>query len=237
MGGLRVINDMDLMRLHVETLFTCDERGRLRAVNEPGGAAAPRFFLGRTADGNAWWFRHDVDAAVAADLDALCESLPRSLETEAGLDGAAPFISRLAREEPVRKTWTGPAFRFPAELPDDETAVRVTPRNAAVLSPHLDAWRDDVSAGTPMVVVLEGGKAVSVCCSVRVTPRAHEAGVGTHPDFRGRGHAARAVSAWASAVRQMGGIPLFSTSWANEPSRALAKKLGLIQFGVDLHIT
>jgi hypothetical protein len=32
-------------------------------------------------------------------------------------------------------------------------------------------------------------------------------------------------------------VPLYSTSWENEPSRTLAKTLGLIQYGVDLHIT
>jgi hypothetical protein len=35
----------------------------------------------------------------------------------------------------------------------------------------------------------------------------------------------------------MGRTPLYSTSWENEASLALAKKLGLPQYGVDLHIT
>ena len=230
-----MINARDLMRLHVEALFTRDDAGRLLAVNEPGDVVAPRFFLGRTADGNAWWFRHDVDAVLANDLRALCESLPTGLEVEAG--SAAPFIACLSRAEPVRKTEAGPAFCFPSDLPGHESAVRVTSDNAVVLSPYLEDWRGDVSACAPMLVVLEGGKAVSICGSVRVTPQAYEAGVETHPDFRGRGHAARAVSAWASAVREMDRIPLYSTSWKNESSRALAKKLGLIQFGADLHIT
>ncbi|MGH7540452.1 MAG: GNAT family N-acetyltransferase [Gemmatimonadota bacterium] len=221
----------------METLFTCDDAGRLVAVNERGGALAPRFFLGRTADGNAWWFRHDVDAALANELHALCESQPTDLEVEAGPGSAAPFIACLAREEPVRRTWAGPAFRFPSVMPGNEIAVPVTSDNATVLSPYFEEWREDVSAGVPVAVVLEGGKAVSLCCSVRVTPQAHEAGVETHPDFRGRGHAARAVSAWARAVREMNRIPLYSTSWENEPSLAVAKKLGLIRYGVDLHIT
>jgi RimJ/RimL family protein N-acetyltransferase len=113
----------------------------------------------------------------------------------------------------------------------------VTSDNATVLSPYLEDWRNDVSVSVPMAVVLEGGNAISVCCSVRVTPRAHEAGVETHRDFRGRGHAARAVSAWAKMVRDLDRLPLYSTSWENEPSRAVARKLDLIQFGVDLHIT
>lgn len=232
-----MIDARDLMRLHVEALFTYNEAGRLLAVNEPDGAPAPRFFFGRTADGNAWWFRDDVDAALANCLDALCNSQPADIEIEAGIESAAPFIACLSREEPIRRTWAGPAFRFPSDLPSDEIAVRVTPNNATVLNPYLEEWRDNVSAGVPMAVVVEGGKAVSICCSVRVTPQAHEAGVETHRDFRGRGHAARAVAAWASAVREMGEIPLFSAFWENESSRSLAKRLRLIQYGVDLHIT
>jgi RimJ/RimL family protein N-acetyltransferase len=227
----------ELMRLHVEALFTRDDAARLVAVNVPGGAAAPRFFLGRTAEGSAWWFRHDVDAALARDLDALCEALPPGLEEDAGADVAAPFVDRLGRAEPVRRTWSGPAFLVPADLSDDAGVVRVTSDNAAVLSPYLEEWRGDVAEGVPMAVVLEEGKAVSVCCSVRLTPRAHEAGVETHRDFRGRGHAARAVAAWARGVRELERIPLYSTSWENRASRAVARKLGLFRYGVDLHIT
>ena len=232
-----MINARDLMLLHVEALFTSDDVGRLVAVNERGGAAAPRFFLGRTAQGNAWWFRHDVDVGVADELDALCRSQPAGLEVEPGAGSPAPFIACLSRQELVRRTWAGPAFRFPSDLPRDETAVRVTPANATVLCPYLEDWLVDVAAGVPMTVVMDGGQAVSVCCSVRLTQRAHEAGVETTRDFRGRGHAARAVAAWARAVRDMGLVPLYSTSWENESSRAVARKLGLIPYGVDLHIT
>ena len=230
------MNDTDLMRLHVEALFTRDDAGRLLMVNEPGGAPAPRFFFGRTAEGNACWFRHDVDAALVDELSALCASQP-SGNVEAGVDSAAPFIACLSRAESVHKMEAGPAFHFPSDLPGHESAIRVTTDNAAVLSPYLKDWLGDVSACAPMVVVLEGGKAVSLCGSVRVTPQAHEAGVETHRDFRGRGHAARVVTAWARAVREMDRIPLYSTSWENQSSRSLARKLGLIQFGADLHIT
>lgn len=225
------------MRLHVEALFTRDDAGRLLVVNEPSGAVAPRFFLGRTANGNLWWFRHDVDAALLNDLRALCESQPTSLDVAADLGNAAPFIARLAREEPVRKTEAGPAFHFPPDLSRGERTVQVTADNATLLSPYLEAWRGDVSTCAPLVVALEDGKAVSICGSVRVTEQAHEAGVETHPDFRRRGHAARAVRTWARTIREMNRIALYSTSWENESSRALANKLGLIQFGADLHMT
>lgn len=113
----------------------------------------------------------------------------------------------------------------------------MTADNATVLAPNLEDWLGDVALGVPMVIALQDGKAVSICGSVRVTPVAHEAGVETHRDFRGRGHGALAVNAWARMVREMDRLPLYSTSWENQASRALAKRLGLIQFGADLHIT
>jgi len=43
--------DHELMKRHVEALYTHDAAGRLRRVREHNGAPAPRFFLGRTAGG------------------------------------------------------------------------------------------------------------------------------------------------------------------------------------------
>jgi RimJ/RimL family protein N-acetyltransferase len=230
-----VITSQDLMRLHVEAEFTCDVSGRLLTVNDSGAAPAPRFFLGRTAHGNAWWFRGDVSVELARDLDALCRAQPTGLDVAPG--SADTIIARLARDAPVQRTWTGPAFYVPSSAAGHDAAVRVTPDNASLLSPHLEDWRGDVTPAVPMFVMLDDGKAVSICASVRLTSEAHEAGVDTHRDFRGRGYAGHAVRAWASAVRAMGRVPLYSTSWDNEASRAVARKLGLILFGVDLHVT
>jgi predicted GNAT family acetyltransferase len=88
-----------------------------------------------------------------------------------------------------------------------------------------------------MVALTVDGHAVAVCCSGRRTSMAHEAALETAPPYRGRGYAAQVVTAWAGVVRDMGRVPLYSTSWQNEASRAVARKLALIHFGSDLHIT
>ena len=88
-----------------------------------------------------------------------------------------------------------------------------------------------------MIAAIVNGSAVAVCASVRTISSAHEAGVETAPSFRGHGYASAVVAEWANMVRARGAEPLFSTSWQNTASRALARSLGLRQFGADLHIT
>ena len=66
---------------------------------------------------------------------------------------------------------------------------------------------------------------------------AHEAGVDTLEAYRRRGYAASAVAAWALAVRALNLVPLYSTSRDNEASQGLARRLGLVQYGVDYHVT
>jgi hypothetical protein len=226
-----------LMRLHVQALFTQDAEGRLLAANEPNGGPAPRFFLGRTGHGSLCWFRSDVAGTVAADLRTLATADSVGLDVEAAPARDEPFVARLSLESAVSKMWTGPVFVIPADLPDSSAAVRVTVRNADLLSPYLEAWRPDVIASIPLVAVVVGQHAVSLCASVRMTPMAHEAGVETHTDFRGRGYGAQAVASWAVLVRESGCLPLYSTSWSNAASRGLARRLGFPQFGSDLHLT
>lgn len=231
------IRPLDLMRLHVEALFAHDARGRLLRVNEPGGAPAPRFFLGRTVEGDVCRFRHDVDDEVRGALEAAVRDDPGPASLDATAAHAARFAAILARTASVERTWAGPAFAFPWDLPMTHDAVRVTAATADVLEPLLVAWLPDVAACQPMLALLVDGRAAAVCCSVRRTALAHEAGVETAPAHRGRGHAARAVAAWARAVREAGHEPLYSTSWENAASRAVARRLGLSQFGSDLHLT
>lgn len=232
-----VIDARDLMRIRIATLFTLDGAGRLRRVNDLVGQPAPRFFLGRTARGNVWAVRHDVSEKLVRAFEALCASEPDGNEFLVPPYGARAYEALLAGEAPVRHVGAGPAYRFPNELREVSGAVAVTSDNSELLDPYMSAWREDVTAGVPFVVVVNDGHAVSVCCSVRVTSAAHEAGVETHADFRGRGYAALAAIAWARAVRAAGSIPLYSTSWENSASRAVARKLGLVRFGTDLHIT
>jgi hypothetical protein len=225
------------MQFHVEALFTHDAGGDLVRVNEPDGARAPRFFVGRTSEGTMRRFRHDIGPDIREELEvALQSDVIRKPTFDLPID-PSPYKTILDGSGAVRSVWVGPAFYFPQELPASSHATRITVANANMLHPHLSAWIADVQLCQPMLAITVDGQAVSLCCSVRRTNKAHEAGVETTPGHRGRGYAADVVTAWAGAVREMNRVPLYSTSWTNEQSLAVARKIALILFGSDLHLT
>jgi RimJ/RimL family protein N-acetyltransferase len=232
-----VPSDLELMRLHIEALYVHDERGRMVRSNEHNDVPAPRFFLGRTEQGIVWRVRHDVRETTADALTAACAMERAGDEPLVAPYGATPYEAILAGDAPLQQTWSGPAYRLPETLPDAPDVVRITPDNAALLKAHLAAWSgDDVVHCQPMLATVVDGHAVAICGSVRITPSAHEAGVETVPDFRCRGYARQAVAAWARAVRDLDRLPLYSTSWQNLGSRALAASLGAVRYGSDISI-
>jgi len=210
-----------LMRLHLEALLA--------------DGARPRFFLGRTADGNHWRIRRDVPGHVALALEQRARHEAAGFRPEPESGEFEPYLGLLSADAPVEHVWSGPVYRFPEEIPETATAVRVTAENASVLIPYLEEWLPDVESGVPMAAYLVEGRAVSLCCTACSTEHAHEAGVETHPRFRRQGFAARVVPAWATFVRGEGAVPLYSTSWENGASRALAASAGLIQYGSTAH--
>jgi GNAT superfamily N-acetyltransferase len=225
------------MRLHIATLFTHDAHGRLVRTNEPAGGAAPRFYLGRTRRARECRVRHDVSQPDADELIALGRADAPDIDDLAPPATTAAYEAVLARSAPVQKIWSGPAFHVGADVSRRPGAVAITADNVELLRTHFASWIDSAPNEYPMVVSVVDGAAVSVCSTVRRTPAAVQAGVETAPEFRGRGFGSVAVAAWADAVRQSGVIPLYSTSWQNVASQSLARKLGLTQFGADLHLT
>jgi RimJ/RimL family protein N-acetyltransferase len=133
--------------------------------------------------------------------------------------------------------YRGPAYFFPDELPNaDEAELLIDLSEVPESGPF--AWlRTFAASWHPIAVVRAAdGMLASVCHSARSTPGAAEAGVETVDEYRGRGFGSAAVIAWAAAVRRGGRVPLYSTSWVNTPSRALAMRLGLVAYAEDFHL-
>lgn len=234
-----MLSDLELMRLHVEAEFTDDASGHLVSTNELNSTPAPRFFLGHTSLGIVRRYRYDVSATSQRALErAIAAELESSVaETDRPLD-PKPFERVLSQDAPIEHASVGLAFRFPVSLAaTPEARILGDASDAALLHPALAPWSTDIQSSAPLVALIIDGQAVAVCGSVRITPRAHEAGVETAAGFRGRGYAKSVVAAWAAAVRALGVEPLYSTTWQNAASRALARSLGLASIGRDLHIT
>jgi predicted GNAT family acetyltransferase len=80
------------------------------------------------------------------------------------------------------------------------------------------------------MAVLEGGAPVSICFCARSSEVAAEAGLETAAAFRRRGYGSCVTAAWAAMIRASGRIPLYSTSWTNEASLAVARTLELLAY-------
>lgn len=225
------------MTIHVEASFTHDASQRILLVNEPWlndaeRAPAPRFFLGRTTEGHVWRFRSDLPSQLVDRLEALCSREP--VMTNLGEKPAhlEAYLRLLEEHEPVERVGAGPAYRVPLRAAPPAQPVPITDSNAGVLRDGFEEMAAELATAQPFFGILQGGCAVSICRSVRITPRGHEAGVETLDDFRGRGYAGDVVARWAVAVDAMGCVPLYSTSWENTASQNVAKKLGTICYGV-----
>ena len=236
-----MLTDPELMNIHASALFTQNIESRLLFVNEPGGAPipAPRLFLGRTRAGNVWRFHADLPEKLCEELDALCaDEPPVNVETDEPPRYLETLVRLLESDAPVQEVSGGPAYQFTGyEPPSKSLLASVTENNAEMLQGGFEELVAELPGWQPFVALIENNRAVSVCRSVRITPEAHEAGVETLPAFRGKGYAKDVTAEWARRVEAAGAIPLYSTSWENRASQAVARKLHLKCYGTDFSIT
>jgi len=234
-----VLDDRELLDAHARALFTHDARSRLLAVNEPGGVGAPaaRLLLCRARTCNLWRFRADLPGALVGELEALCAGEPVGAEFGRAPRYADEYARLLGAHAPVRESEAGPAYYFEECAEPSGRLLTLTESDAGLLRGGFEDFADELPTWQPFVALVENGRAVSVCRSVRITGAAHEAGVETLPEFRGRGHAKDVTARWARIVRDMGALPTYSTSWENASSQAVARKLGLTMYAADFQIT
>lgn len=121
----------------------------------------------------------------------------------------------------------GPAFTFPdtVTVPDDVIVIE----DERSLLRNFNGWIvGEIAAGrSPVMAIIRDGYPVSICFCARISDEAAEAGLETAEAFRGYGFGPRVTAAWALAIRSAGRIPLYSTSWTNNASLSVARKLGL----------
>jgi hypothetical protein len=224
---------MSTADLHLKTLFVLDSDGRIASTLEPGATRGPLFSLVRSENDCVWAVRADVPPDIADELDALARQEPPALDFRTAPVHADRYMSILRnriwsrRQSASIRQEAGPAFTFPDSLaqPDDVVIVE----DERQLDHNFQGWvAGEIAAGRgPVMAIVKDGYPVSICFCARSSDVAAEAGLETAEAFRGRGFGPRVTAAWALAIRASGRIPLYSTSWANEPSLKVACKLGL----------
>ena len=216
--------------LQLRTLYVLDDAGRLVSTREPGSRRPPVVSLIRSADATAWAIRNDVAIDLAGELARLLASEPPSDDLQAPPVHLERYVELVGG-----RLESGPAFAFPdaIDAPDGVTLIG----DGEHLEPSFADLLPELDGRSPVLAVVEAGHAVSACFCARKADEAAEAGLNTLEQHRGRGFAALVTAAWALAIRESRRVPLYSTAWTNESSRAVARKLGLVAYASDWNIS
>lgn len=226
---VRALGDLELLRIQMDVLW--------------GASAGPEVVLAWARDGVRARFAGGVPAEVAWAVEAVVDGVRRGAEA----DGPPPEVERcrLLLEEASGKAvrlapGSGPSyviepdvtFRPTARLVRSDTADCAALRGANPGNWGVDEWQDllDGRLG-PWVMAMHGERVISICHTPVSNAIAAEAGVWTHPEFRGQRHAAATTAAWAALMRPSGRVLFYSTSWTNHASQRVAGKLGLRRIG------
>ena len=208
-------------------MYRFNEAGRIVSTLEPNPAIGPLFTLIRGRSERVW----AVSATVASDLADKLDAL--AIQEQPSADWREPprFANRYHALLGGNLV-SGPALEFPDRI-DAPDGVKVID-DAGLLQRHFQGWTlDEMPGRTPMAAILANGQVVSLCACARRTAEAAEASLETAEPFRGQSLAERVTAAWAIAVRESGRQPLYSTSWENAASLAVARKLGLSIYAVS----
>jgi RimJ/RimL family protein N-acetyltransferase len=207
-----------------------DDEGRILSTRDPHPEPGPAFSLIRDARACAWAVNVDVPSDLTRELVALARTESPARAITDPPHHADAYVALLGG-----RIDSGPVFTFPPALVDTGDVVPITAFSQ--LERHLRGWTaDEIPERAPILGIAVDGHAVSVCFCARRSPIAAEAGVETAVGYRGRGFAPRVTAAWARLIRHSGRLPLYSTSWGNTASLAVARKLGLSACASDWNL-
>ena len=218
------------MQLHVEALFTMNEKNELMTIREPWDSTsqpAPRFYLTRPLyEKPHAYFRADVPKELREKLQSITNREPVLM-----LPNESPIYDKEYRQLLGESKISEDAGFWLPEQPKLKACL-LTKDNIEPQMSHYFPWLPEELLDVPFCAAyLEDSQVVSICRSVRIILEAEEAGIETAELYRRKGYAFHTLAEWAEAVRRNGSIPLYSASTSNLASLGLAKKAGGIFFG------
>jgi RimJ/RimL family protein N-acetyltransferase len=235
--------DVELLRTEIETLWVPDVTGRLVRVRSRTFRAAPGLVLAVGADGGQCLaFGVDVPELVAHELEAVVKGTASAADPAEPPNGVARCMELLADALGPVDLSSGLSYVIPPGVKFSSTAAitrsdRADVSSSSARAPSSANWNDnewrmllDGVLG-PWAMASIDGRIVSICHCARLAEKGAVAGVWTDPDFRGQGHAAAVVAAWASLLAPTGRHLFYSTFRENRSSRRVAARLRLRQIG------
>ena len=226
----------DLIERNAGVLFTFNADNRITGVNQWDGGQPPEFYLARSLSSVVYRVSADLAEDVVDELQLLAA-------TEAPLGEDLQQLPRHHEryQELLNKRdsdfWHGPVYGFPVDIiGSTNSVVAIDEDNRSLLDKFMPDWLPDVGQRSPFYAAVVDDHAVAVCASARSTTLVCAAGVETAEDYRRQGHAANVVCAWAKRVRGSGREPIYSTSWSNLASQAVARHLDLRCAGAEYHL-
>jgi uncharacterized cysteine cluster protein YcgN (CxxCxxCC family) len=225
-----------LLEMHIEALFTLNLQSKLVAINEPWDKtrAAPRLYLGKTFDGSMIYkFRYDVPLEIIKKLEEYL-----SEEISSGKNDEIKYTNEYLKLLESENCFEEICYSYSDKIKQTKNnCVKITIENIKDFELKGFDWlNDEIIYSQPCYGIIEKGKMVSVCRSVRITEKAHEAGIETKEEHRGKGLAIIALKEWARDIQNNGYIPLYSTSKENRSSQRVAEKTLLNKFGIGISI-
>lgn len=206
---------------HLETLFVLDGH-RIVSTREPNPSEGPDFALIRRADSYAWALSARVNEEQGKKIKMLALDESPTFDFRQPPKHIEEYMKLVGGEVNF-----GPAFEFPESSPMSPNIARIDSLEG--IGNSFTGWTaEEVPGRSPIIAYIREGVPRSICFCARSSELMAEAGIETALEFRGRGFAGIAAAAWAAEIRASLRTPIYSTSWNNEPSLAVARKLGLI---------
>ncbi len=114
--------------------------------------------------------------------------------------------------------------------------IEINVNNRDTLKNNFKYTWENLEHLLPCSAKIVNGEAVSICRAVRKYKNILECGVDTVKAVRGMGYGSSVVAHWAKRVWENNQIPCYSTQWDNTASMAVAKKMKLRQYAIDISI-
>jgi hypothetical protein len=225
-----------LLKMHIKALFTLDSQSKLVSINEPWDKTrtAPQLYIGKTFDGSVVYrFRYDISFKTVKYLE-------QYLLNESSNNGnEIKYTNEYLKILESGNYFSEICYYYKDTVSEEikNNCVKITSENINVYKLNCFEWlNDEIKYSQPCYGIIENGQMVSICRSVRITEKAHEAGIETLERHRGRGLAKIVLKNWAKEIQDKGCIALYSTNKGNESSQRVAEKALLNKYGIGISI-